>query len=79
MEFPLGKFNVVSGVSGSGKSSLVNSVLKKALARVVGRATEKPGKFDEISGYESIEKVIISTKPYRTNTTKQSGYLYKSF
>ena len=58
VEFPLGKFNVVSGVSGSGKSSLVNSVLKKALARVVGRATEKPGKFDEISGYESIEKVI---------------------
>ncbi|SHE27627.1 excinuclease ABC subunit A [Atopostipes suicloacalis DSM 15692] len=58
VEFPIGKFNVVSGVSGSGKSSLVNSVLKKALARVVGRSTDKPGKFDEISGYESIEKVI---------------------
>jgi excinuclease ABC subunit A len=57
-EFPLGRFNVVTGVSGSGKSSLVNSVLKKALAREVGRATDKPGQHDEVSGYESLEKVI---------------------
>lgn len=58
VKFPLGRFNVVTGVSGSGKSSLVNSVLKKALAREVGRSTEKPGLHDSISGYESIEKVI---------------------
>ncbi len=58
VEFPLGRFNVVSGVSGSGKSSLVNNVLKMALARKVGRSTEKPGAYDEISGYESLEKVI---------------------
>lgn len=58
VEFPLGRLNVVTGVSGSGKSSLVNNVLKKALARRVGRATEKPGKFKKISGYESLEKVI---------------------
>lgn len=57
-EFPIGRFNVVTGVSGSGKSSLVNNVLKKALAREVGRATDKPGKHDKISGYESIEKVV---------------------
>lgn len=57
-EFPLGRFDVVTGVSGSGKSTLVNNVLKKALAREVGRATDKPGAHDEISGYESIEKVI---------------------
>lgn len=58
VEFPLGQFVVVTGVSGSGKSSLVNNVLKKGLARVVGRSTEKPGKFDKITGYEPIEKVI---------------------
>lgn len=58
VEFPLGRLNVVTGVSGSGKSSLVNGVLKKALARVVGRSTEKPGAYDQISGYESLEKVI---------------------
>lgn len=57
-KFPIGRFNVVTGVSGSGKSSLVNNVLKKALAREVGRATDKPGKHDKISGYESIEKVV---------------------
>lgn len=57
-EFPIGRFNVVTGVSGSGKSSLVNNVLKKALAREVGRATDKPGKHDKISGYESLEKVV---------------------
>ncbi|MDN6161198.1 MAG: excinuclease ABC subunit UvrA [Atopostipes sp.] len=58
VDFPLGQLVLVSGVSGSGKSSLVNSILKKALARKVGRATEKPGKHDEISGYEGLEKVI---------------------
>lgn len=58
VEFPLGRFNVVTGVSGSGKSSLVNKVLKTALAQKVGRSTEKPGKHDEITGYETIEKVI---------------------
>ena len=58
VDFPLGQFLVVTGVSGSGKSSLVNNVLKKALARKVSRATEKPGKYRDISGYEPLEKVI---------------------
>ncbi|WP_018659344.1 excinuclease ABC subunit UvrA [Allofustis seminis] len=58
VEFPLGRFIVVSGVSGSGKSSLINNVLRKALARKIGRATDKPGKFKEITGYESVEKLV---------------------
>jgi excinuclease ABC subunit A len=58
VEFPLGRFTTVTGVSGSGKSSLVNGILKKALAREVGRSKERPGKHKEVTGYENIEKVI---------------------
>lgn len=56
--FPLGEFIVVTGVSGSGKSSLVNEILKKALAQRLTRNSSKPGKFKKISGFESLEKVI---------------------
>lgn len=62
MEFPLGEFVAVTGVSGSGKSTLVNSILKRALAQKINRNSAKPGKFKSISGYESIEKSLISIK-----------------
>lgn len=77
-EFPIGKFTVVSGVSGSGKSSLVNNVLKKALGRVVGRSTDKPGKFDEITGYESIEKVISIDQSPIGRTPRSNPATYTS-
>ena len=58
VSFPLGRFTAVTGVSGSGKSSLVNGILKKALAREVGRSKAKPGLHKSVTGYENIEKII---------------------
>ena len=58
VDIPLGCFVCVTGVSGSGKSSLVNEVLYKTLARDLNRAKIKPGKFDEITGLEYLDKVI---------------------
>ncbi|EFY03561.1 excinuclease ABC subunit UvrA [Streptococcus dysgalactiae] len=58
VRFPLGKFIAVTGVSGSGKSTLVNSILKKAVAQKLHRNTDKPGKYQSISGIEHIERLI---------------------
>ncbi len=58
VELPLGLFICVTGVSGSGKSSLINEVLYKALARRLNRAHTLPGDHDAIEGMEYLEKVI---------------------
>lgn len=58
VEFPLGKFVCVTGVSGSGKSSLVNSILYNTLARDLNRAHTFPGKCDRVEGLEHLDKVI---------------------
>jgi excinuclease ABC subunit A len=58
VHFPLGAFTVVTGVSGSGKSSLVSDVLHKALARHFFRAGDKPGEHERIDGLEHLDKVI---------------------
>jgi excinuclease ABC subunit A len=58
VDFPLGKFVCVTGVSGSGKSSLVNEILYKALASRVNRAHVTPGKHGDIEGLGHIDKVI---------------------
>ena len=58
VHIPLGKFVCLTGVSGSGKSSLINEVLYKNLARLFYRAKERPGKCDGIIGTEYIDKVV---------------------
>ena len=58
VEFPLGLFTVVTGVSGSGKSSLVNDILFKALARHFYRSTDRPGEHARMTGLALIDKVI---------------------
>jgi len=56
--FPLGTFSVVTGVSGSGKSSLVNDILYKSLAKTLHRANTQPGAHDSLEGIEYLNKVI---------------------
>ena len=58
VKFPLGTFTVVTGVSGSGKSSLVNEVLFKRLGAELMRMKVRPGKCDRIEGIEQLDKVV---------------------
>lgn len=58
VDFSLGKFIVVSGVSGSGKSSLVNEVLLKSLQQKINKSRVKPGHCEEITGLDQLDKVV---------------------
>ncbi len=58
VDFPLGTFTVVTGVSGSGKSSLVNEVLSKSIMKELRRVRIKPGKAKSITGLGNIDKIV---------------------
>lgn len=58
VRFPLGVFTCVTGVSGSGKSSLVNEILYKTLAKKLNRARMIPGRYKSIEGVEQLDKII---------------------
>lgn len=58
VDIPLGVFTCVTGVSGSGKSSLVNEILYKSLAKKLNRAHTVPGRYKSITGIENLDKVI---------------------
>ena len=76
VKFPLGTFTCVTGVSGSGKSSLVNEILYKAVAANLYKTKVKPGQFKSITGLENIDKVIeISQSPIgRTPRSNPATY-----
>ena len=59
VKIPLGKFVCITGVSGSGKSSLVNDILARALLKKFYRAKEEPGEYKEILGTENLNKVVL--------------------
>ena len=76
IKIPLGTFTCVTGVSGSGKSSLVNEIIYKAVSNNLYKSKEKPGKYKEIKGLENIDKVIdISQAPIgRTPRSNPATY-----
>ena len=76
VEIPLGIFTVVTGVSGSGKSSLINEVLFKRLTRELTNPRVKPGRHEDILGMENVDKVIdINQSPIgRTPRSNPATY-----
>ena len=59
VKIPVGLFTCITGVSGSGKSSMTNEILYKAIAQKVNTAKIKPGKYKDIKGLEYLDKVIV--------------------
>jgi excinuclease ABC subunit A len=76
VRFPLGLFTCVTGVSGSGKSSLVAQTLHPALAAVLHNATQKAGEHDRIEGLEHVDKVINITQDPIGRTPRSNPATY---
>lgn len=76
VDIPLNKFVVVTGVSGSGKSSLINEVLYKRLASEIYRSKVVPGKCKEIKGLENIDKVVQITQDAIGRTPRSNPATY---
>ena len=76
VDIPVGSFTCVTGVSGSGKSSLINQILYPAMAKELNKSSKKQGSFDNIKGYEYFDKVInIDQQPIgRTPRSNPATY-----
>lgn len=76
VKIPLGKFVCVTGVSGSGKSSLINEILYKTLARELNGAKTTSGKYKEIKGIENLDKVIAIDQSPIGRTPRSNAATY---
>ena len=76
IDIPLGTFTCITGVSGSGKSSLINEILCKEVSQKIYKSKERPGKFDKILGIENLDKLVaISQNPIgRTPRSNPATY-----
>ncbi len=76
LSLPLGRLVCITGVSGSGKSSLIQDVLYPALLKHLGRATEAPGEFDDLLGAEQIADVVLVDQAPIGRTTRSNPASY---
>ena len=76
VKIPLGKFICITGVSGSGKSSLMNDILAKALMRKFYKSKEEPGKYEKILGTEYLNKVALVDKSPIGRTPRSNPVTY---
>ena len=76
VDIPLGTFTCITGVSGSGKSSLINEILCKAVSQKLYKTKDKPGKHEKILGIENLDKIVaISQNPIgRTPRSNPATY-----
>ena len=76
VEIPLGTFTCITGVSGSGKSSLINEILVKSVQQKINKSKDRPGKHDKILGIDNLDKIVaISQNPIgRTPRSNPATY-----
>ena len=76
VDIPLGTFTCVTGVSGSGKSSLVTEILCKAVSKELYNSKDKPGKFKKIKGIENIDKIVVISQSPIGRTPRSNPATY---